>query len=138
MLTFSYQNQSDESFNNNFEYFCRKRADDVLESAQKVVQALNEADLAQKKAKEAINAANEDISLAKSDLEQIDSETGDAQRKASETANKVTDLSGKLNELQKNFLKNDYDAKEIKQQADQVRDAAHNAHEDATKVSLRK
>lgn len=101
-----------------------------------MVQALNEADLAQKKAKEAINAANEDISLAKSDLEQIDSETGEAQRKASETANKVTDLSSKLNELQKNFLKNDYDAKEIKQQADQVRDAAHNAHEDATKVSF--
>jgi len=119
------KNQANES---------RKRAENVLESAQKVVQALNEADLAQKKAKEAISAANEDISLAKSDLEQIDSETGDAQRKASETSNKVNDLSSKLNELQKNFLKNDYDAKEIKQQADQVRDAAHNAHEDATKL----
>jgi len=67
-------------------------------------------------------------------LEQIDSETGDAQQKATETANKVNDLASKLGELQKNFLKNDYDAKEIKQQADQVRDAAHNAHEDATKL----
>lgn len=65
---------------------------------------------------------------------QIDGETVDAQRKANETAVKVDSLNEQLGQLQKNFLKNDYDAKEIKSQSDQVREAANNAHESATKV----
>lgn len=43
-------------------------------------------------------------------------------------------LHGKLNDLQKNFLKNDLDAKDIKKQADLVRDSASNAHEIATQL----
>lgn len=132
----------------------RKRADDVLESAKKVVQALDDADAAQGKAREAIQKSNEDIALARADLDQviwvmlrvqspsdslgcfqIDGETGDAQNKAAETSRKVDTLQEKLNELQKNFLRNDLDAKEIKNQADQVRDSASNAHELATQVS---
>lgn len=135
----------------------------MLEKAEKVVEALNDADAAQTKAKEAINQANSDISLAKDDLEQvslkfmkinrkkqlsyilfmnfnlqIDGETGEAQQKANETAQKVDVLSERLSELQKNFLKNDLDAKDIKKQADQVRDSASNAHEEATQVNLKK
>lgn len=58
----------------------------------------------------------------------------DAQRKANETAAKVDNLNEQLGQLQRNFLKNDYDAKEIKSQSDQVREAANNAHESATQV----
>lgn len=58
-----------------------------------------------------------------------------AQLKANETAVKVDSLNEQLGQLQKNFLKNDYDAKEIKSQSDQVREAANNAHESATQVS---
>lgn len=67
---------------------------------------------------------------------QIDGETGDAQKKATETAQKVEMLNQKLANLQKNFLKNDLDAEEIKKQADQVRDSASNAHEVATQVNI--
>lgn len=49
----------------------RKRADDVLEAAKKVVQSLDEADAAQNKARNAIKLSNEDISLARADLEQV-------------------------------------------------------------------
>lgn len=52
-------------------FVSRKRADDVLENAKNVVQALEEADTAQTKAKEAINKAKEDISLADDDLGQV-------------------------------------------------------------------
>lgn len=44
-------------------------------------------------------------------------------------------LNEKLSQLQKNFLKNGLDATEIKNQADQVRDSASNAHEIATQVT---
>lgn len=49
----------------------RQRADEVLESAKKVVQSLEEADAAQTKARNAIKLSNEDISLARADLEQV-------------------------------------------------------------------
>lgn len=65
---------------------------------------------------------------------QIDGETGDAQNKADETARKVNQLSDKLAEIQKKFLKNVLDANDIKNQSDQVRDSASNAHDEATQV----
>lgn len=43
-------------------------------------------------------------------------------------------LSEQLAKLQKNVLKNDFDAKEIKRESDIVREAANTAHEEATKV----
>lgn len=65
---------------------------------------------------------------------QIDGVTVEAQQKANETAAKVDELFEKLSELQKNVLKNEFDAKEIKAQSDLVRDAANNAHDGAVKV----
>lgn len=65
---------------------------------------------------------------------QIDGETVEAQIKANETAAKVDQLSEELNKLQKNVLKNEFDAKEIKSQSDIVRGTANNAHEGAIKV----
>lgn len=46
----------------------------------------------------------------------------------------VDDLFEQLNQLQKNVLKNEFDAKEIKAQSDLVRDAANSAHNGAQKV----
>lgn len=51
--------------------FCRNRADAVLERAQDVVKALDEAEQAQVAAREAIKKANEDIEMARSDLEHV-------------------------------------------------------------------
>lgn len=134
----------------------RERADEVLKSAKNVVQSLEEADAAQTKARNAIKLSNEDIALARADLEQvnrklnlqhapatniphfqIDGETGEAHNKADDTSRKVNQLGDKLNELQKKFLKNNLDANEIKNQSDQVRDSASNAHDLATQVCWR-
>jgi hypothetical protein len=43
-------------------------------------------------------------------------------------------LQNKLNKLQKKFLKNAHDAKEIKIQADAVKGSASDTHEKARKV----
>lgn len=56
--------------------------------------------------------------------------------KASETADKVNQLNAKLNEIQKIFQRNDVDATEIKQQANNLRDDANNAHEFSTQVKF--
>jgi hypothetical protein len=45
-------------------------------------------------------------------------------------------LQGKLNKLQKKFLKNAHDAKEIKIQADAVKGSASDTHEKAKKVKF--
>lgn len=141
-----------------------QRAENAYKQAQELVKSLDEADLAQQRAKDAIKQANEDISLAKSDLEQvnflqlqqfvllfrfwsillyfvvffvtvqIDGVTVEAQQKANETAATVDNLFENLNKLQKNVLKNEFDAKEIKAQSELVRDAANNAHDSAVKV----
>lgn len=66
---------------------------------------------------------------------QIDGVTGEAQQKANETAAKVDELSERLNNLQKNVLKNEFDAREIQAQSEIVREAANNAHESAIKVT---
>lgn len=58
-----------------------------------------------------------------------------AQIKANETAAKVDALFEELNKLQKNVLKNEFEAKEIKSQSDIVRETANNAHDGAIKVS---
>lgn len=60
--------------------------------------------------------------------------TVEAQVKANETAAKVDELFEQLNKLQKNVLKNEFDAKEIKTQSEIVRDEANKAHEGAVKV----
>lgn len=65
---------------------------------------------------------------------QIDTETTSAKKRANETAVAVDQLQQKLNKLQKKFLKNDFDAKEIKSQADGVKDGAQKTHNEATKV----
>lgn len=67
---------------------------------------------------------------------QIDGETIEAQVKANETATKVDQLLEELNKLQKNVLKNEFEAKEIKTQSDIVREAANNAHDGAIKVYM--
>lgn len=65
---------------------------------------------------------------------QIDGVTVEAQQKANETAAKVDDLFEQLNRLQKNVLKNEFDAREIKAQSEMVREAAKNAHNGAVTV----
>lgn len=48
-----------------------QRAENVFKQAQELVESLDEADIAQQKAKDAIKQANEDISLARADLEKV-------------------------------------------------------------------
>lgn len=69
---------------------------------------------------------------------QIDGVTGEAQQRANETAAKVDKLSERLSNLQKNVLKNEFDAREIQAQSEIVREAANNAHESAIKVKISK
>lgn len=48
-----------------------QRAENVYKQAQELVKSLDEADIAQQRAKDAIEQANEDIALAKADLEKV-------------------------------------------------------------------
>jgi hypothetical protein len=49
----------------------------------------------------------------------------------------VSKLQNRLNVLQRNLLKNELDAKDIKTQAENVKDSAGNAHELATQVKIK-
>lgn len=48
-----------------------ERAENVLKKAQELKKSLDEADIAQQKARDAIEQANEDIALARADLEKV-------------------------------------------------------------------
>jgi hypothetical protein len=65
---------------------------------------------------------------------QISSETTDAKKRADETGEAVDNLERKLNKLQKKFLKNAHDAKEIKIQSDAVKESASDTQDKAKKV----
>lgn len=83
----------------------------------------------------AISVANGHAFLIKFFLvDQIDDVTVEAQLKANETATKVDVLFEELNKLQKNVLKNEFEAKEIQDQSEKVYEAANKAHEGAVKV----
>lgn len=103
----------------------KREATEVLGTAENVVQALDEARVAQEKAEEAIEKANADIAAAEKDLVQIASETTEAQQKANETITDVGKLQSRVRELQTRFLKNSRDVGELKAEADSVvRDGA--------------
>lgn len=48
-----------------------ERAESVLKQAQELKKSLDEADIAQQRARDAIQQANEDIALARADLEKV-------------------------------------------------------------------
>lgn len=68
---------------------------------------------------------------------QIDNETGDAQKRANETSGQVNSLNDRLHNLQKNALKNDLDAKDVKNRAEKVKEQAVNAHDAASQVYIK-
>ncbi|PSN55873.1 Laminin subunit beta-1, partial [Blattella germanica] len=104
-------------------------AEGILETAQKVVSALNDAQETQHKAEGAINKAHQDISSAQKDLAQISSETDEAHMKANETERELILLEGRLKELQTRFLKNDRDSREVTEEAEKVNREAKSAHD---------
>ncbi|XP_021926605.1 laminin subunit beta-1 isoform X2 [Zootermopsis nevadensis] len=104
-------------------------AEGILDTAQRVVSALDEAQEAQMKAEEAIQKARDDISAAEKDLAQIDSETDYAQQKANETVKGVIVLEGRLKELQTRFLKNSRDSKEVTEESEKVNKEAKQAND---------
>lgn len=106
----------------------------MLEDALNVTNALDDADEAQKKARQSIKRANEDIQSAKIDLEEIDKETDDAHNRANVTAGKVDELKTRLNKLHVNNVQNQQDAEEIIKQAETVKESANNAHDLATQL----
>lgn len=109
-------------------------ANKILQTANLVVKNLDDADESQKKALDAIQQANGNIELAVKDLDQIDQETTEAEAPANTTAEQVEKLAKKMNGLQKNILKNELDAKEIKKEANKVKDAATGARNDANNL----
>lgn len=112
----------------------KELANEILTTANTVVKNLDDADMSQEIALEAILQANSNIELAAKDLDQIDAETGEAEAPANATAQHVEELAKKVNRLQKNILKNELDAKDVKNEADKVKESAKNAHADAQKL----
>jgi len=112
----------------------KKRAEEVLKRAEDVTRNLEEAAEAQSAARNAITRANDDINLATIDLEQIDEESIDAQKRANETVTQVNSLNDRLLTVQKNALRNDVDAKDVKSRSEQVKDLAVNAHDLASQL----
>lgn len=112
----------------------KELANNILNTANTVVENLEDAANSQLKAQEAILQANGNIELAAKDLDQIDTETSEAEAPANATAQHVEELAKKVNRLQKNILKNEIDAKDVKNEADKVKESAKNAHADAQKL----
>ncbi|TMW54832.1 hypothetical protein DOY81_000065 [Sarcophaga bullata] len=112
----------------------KELANEILTTANTVVKNLDDADVSQEIALQAILQANSNIELAAKDLDQIDAETSEAEAPANETAQHVEELAKKVNRLQKNILKNELDAKDVKKEADKVNESAKNAHADAQKL----
>nr|CAD7395642.1 unnamed protein product [Timema poppensis] len=113
----------------------RKDAIQILETAQNVVDALNEAKEAQDKAEDAISKAKKDIETAKLDLTSISSETDEAQQKANETVTDVDLLKDRLKQLQTSVLINERAANEVAEAARKVKDEANSAEENANYLS---
>lgn len=105
----------------------KAKATEILDTANAVVKNLDDADLSQAKAQEAIAKANSNIELAADDLNEIDQETKDAEAPANSTAQQVEELAKKVSRLQKNIVRNDLDAKEIKKEAYKVNESANSA-----------
>lgn len=112
----------------------KKKAQDFLTSASRVIEALNDTKKAQDKAKTAINKAKSDINTAEKDLTEITSERTVAQQKANETAQKVEMLQGKLIRLQENVLKNQLFANEVTKNAETVNELAQSSEKQAIKL----
>nr|CAD7604721.1 unnamed protein product [Timema genevievae] len=112
-----------------------KDAIQILETAQNVVDALNEAKEAQDKAEDAISKAKKDIETAKLDLTSISSETDEAQQKANETVTDVDLLKDRLKQLQTSVLINERAANEVAEAARKVKDEANSAEANANYLS---
>ncbi|XP_037816684.1 laminin subunit beta-1 [Lucilia sericata] len=112
----------------------KELANEILTTANTVVKNLDDADISQEIALDAILQANSNIELAAKDLDQIDAETSEAEAPANATAQHVEELAKKVNRLQKNILKNELDAKDVKNEADKVKESARNAHADAQQL----
>ncbi|XP_058129242.1 laminin subunit beta-1 [Anopheles ziemanni] len=112
----------------------KDRAEKVFSGVLNITKALDDADDAQKKARQSIKQANADIASAKIDLEEIEKETDDAQKRANTTANAVLTLQSRLEQLQKDNILNEHGAQEINNQAEVVKESANNAHERATQL----
>nr|XP_036214745.1 laminin subunit beta-1 [Bactrocera oleae]XP_036214746.1 laminin subunit beta-1 [Bactrocera oleae] len=107
----------------------KETANEILDTANSVVKNLDDADASQLKAIDAISQANGNIELAAKDLDQIDLETSEAEAPANATAQQVEDLAKQVSRIQKNILKNELDAKEIKNEAIAVKEGALNGRE---------
>lgn len=113
-----------------------KSANLTLEMANKVVRAaLDEAQAAQDAAENAITKANNDIGAAKSDLAPIATKTEQAQKKANETKEEVERLRRlRLSDLQKDILKIESDAEQVKVEANDVVNRAEGAEQKARQL----
>ncbi|XP_041973348.1 laminin subunit beta-1 [Aricia agestis] len=111
-----------------------KSANLTLEIANKVSNALDEAQAAQDAAENAIEKANSDIDAAKGDLIPIALETEQAQKKANETLDHVEGLKTNLSNLQKDILKIESDAEQVKQEANDVVNRAEVAEQKARQL----
>lgn len=67
-------------------------------------------------------------------LVKITTDAEKAKKSVDETAQSVEALQAKLNKLQRKFLKNNHDAREIKTQADVANEMSANTHDKAQKV----
>ncbi|XP_065338114.1 laminin subunit beta-1 isoform X2 [Cloeon dipterum] len=109
----------------------KAEAEGMLKRAEEVLNELLNATATQKQAEDAIEKANDVISNAENDLTQIASDVTEAQQKSNETLTEVDNLQDKINALQKRFLKNDRDAREVSAEAESVLTEAQRAQERA-------
>ncbi|XP_042225500.1 laminin subunit beta-1-like isoform X3 [Homarus americanus] len=77
----------------------KKKAEETLNVAERVVEALDEAGVAQDAAEEAVMKASNDIDITQTHLTQIASETSDAQVKANSSLKEVQRLEDRVEEV---------------------------------------
>ncbi|XP_065226755.1 laminin subunit beta-1 [Planococcus citri] len=88
----------------------KNKADTILNTTEKVVTVLSQAEESQKKAEAAIASATENIDTARKDLTEISNQSAKAQQTINETVEEFLKLEESFKTLQTEFLKNNADA----------------------------
>ncbi|XP_064631916.1 laminin subunit beta-1-like isoform X2 [Lineus longissimus] len=109
----------------------KKDADSILNTAQGVSGALDDAMDAQDAAEAAIQNATQAISAAQGDLTMVETETDDAMNISMGSMNQVMDLKDRLEKLKAKFKINELNAQKAQQQANTSMELANNAKTDA-------
>lgn len=117
-------------------FLCREEADEALDRAQRVIEALKKAKEAQDKAQAAIDKAQRDITETETHLTQVESENAVASVKSNSTLRIVLDLHKRLEALKIKFAENELNVRRASDEANKADELAVKAQKVVIKKSV--